>query len=240
MRRTRTNGRRGFTLIELAIVVGIFGLMAGIASTMLNDALPRWRTRRAAMELVANLEMARLRAGGDGVQYRVGDFGYDSDLADVSVNAGSYTIAKGNRSISSSSWDLLPADMSGDTPDDTEGTINIATGESHGLPKVSLEEPAYDLNEIIFSPRGFVDNPDSDFVAGNGYITLSFINKAAYAEGIVERWTVFISRGGDIKLESDKSLWVTGSGSTGYAGNSTYTSGAGGFALGASASEEAE
>lgn len=234
-------------MLEMAIVIAIFGVMAYLATTLINGALPSWRTRRAAMDFMASLQQARMRATGDGVQYRVVLRQFDSSPGDLSANYGEYTIEKGDNGVYSETWDILPVDMTLESSDSSLGTINIASGEGQALPKVSIEQWASivgisddGLSDIVFSPRGFLDNPASDFEPGNGYIAVSFINKAAYAEGTIDRWTVYVSRGGEVKMESGRNAWVPAGGSTGTEGNSTYTSDAPGFTLGASAEEGEE
>lgn len=236
--------RRGFSLLEMAIVVAIIGVLAALGFTLINDQLPSWRTRRVALELMANLKDARNRAIGDGVIYRVAFWEYDASPADMTANYGKYTLEKGSTTSCSAdtSWDVLPVDMTSDTDDSSTGTINIAWGEPNGMAKVSIEGWS-DMSgclgsDIVFSPRGFVDNPASDFEAGGGYLEVSVVNKAAAANGFVDRWTVKVSRAGEVKMENDTAPWVPEA-APGTANRSTYTSDAPGFLNGASAVEEA-
>jgi prepilin-type N-terminal cleavage/methylation domain-containing protein len=61
-----TYGRRGFTLIELIVVVLILTLMTGLAVTKLDLLVPKYRLRAATRETAAVLKQARSRAAAIG------------------------------------------------------------------------------------------------------------------------------------------------------------------------------
>ena len=53
---------KGFTLVEMLIVVAVIGILLGVAATTLLRALPDYRLRSAARELLFDLQKARLEA----------------------------------------------------------------------------------------------------------------------------------------------------------------------------------
>ncbi len=57
---------RGFTLVELMVVVVIVGLMVGVAATKLDFMVPKYKLRGAAREVAGLLKQARSRAAGSG------------------------------------------------------------------------------------------------------------------------------------------------------------------------------
>lgn len=226
--------RGGVTLIEIVIVISIISILAAIGGPMLTESLPRWRTRRAAMQFAAAVEQARGMAIAQNVEYRIVMEAYDSDLADA-TSVGRYAIAKGNASSASTAWDVLPAEALGVTTDDNtgEGRVEISDGGEDALPDVSIE--AWGTltgtaagNDIVFSPRGWVTNPVTDFDS-DGYLDLTFVNtRVLRQEGVRQTWTVRIARGGMVRVASDMAAPRTdGPSGTNQAGTVSSTSGSG-------------
>jgi len=58
--------RRGFTLIELIVVVMILTVMTGLAVAKLDFLVPKYRLRAATRETAAVLQQARSRAASIG------------------------------------------------------------------------------------------------------------------------------------------------------------------------------
>lgn len=215
--RERSNSRRGVTLLEIAIVVAIIGILAGIAGTMLTEQLPSWRTRRAARELSAALTQCRQLAIAHGVEFRVRLGTADPDLSGDSSSVGVYYIERGNASVNSTAWDILPWDMDGTGTQVGEGTVVLSEGGEDALRGVSLApwNPITGVSgdDIVFSPRGWLVNPVSDF-NGEGYIEVTFVNKPARLRGVTDEWTVMVSRGGLVRMESNRQSPVGASSGT--------------------------
>jgi prepilin-type N-terminal cleavage/methylation domain-containing protein len=72
----RSARRRGFTLIELIVVVLIIGLLLGLATTRMDFMVPKYRVRAAAREVASVLKQGKARAAAQGR-----DIYFEIDLA---------------------------------------------------------------------------------------------------------------------------------------------------------------
>jgi len=61
-RNARCHGRGGFTLVELMIAIGVIAILAAIAVPGVISWLPNYRLKAAAMDLVSNMQKARMEA----------------------------------------------------------------------------------------------------------------------------------------------------------------------------------
>jgi len=78
----------GFSLTELMVIIGIIGIMAGIAMPNLIGWLPKYRMGSAAREILGTLEFARLTAVKRNAATLV-TLDYANDLVRITVGATS-------------------------------------------------------------------------------------------------------------------------------------------------------
>ncbi|MDQ7798622.1 MAG: GspH/FimT family pseudopilin [Candidatus Edwardsbacteria bacterium] len=118
--------RKGFTLIELMVVILIIGIAAGFSVPNLIGSLPLARLNNSADDLKGQLMVAKSKAISGGVPY----------IAIFTQNGTSFQVVK----------DL----NSNETVDSGEPTVSIAF--TRDITSDSI--PAGNPSVIIFSPRG--------------------------------------------------------------------------------------
>ena len=209
MINSRTN--RGVTLIEVMIVVAIIGILSGIAAWTAHRLFPKYRSKAAAMEFAKYVDMCRMYAIRTNRECRVAILDSDSSPASLGSNTGKYSIALGDASINSTTWDLLPEDTFSDASDDQQhhGIIDLSTGQ-HIQHDVSIVYTTGDIggprtgltDSIVFSPKGYILNPSTDFNS-EGYIEISFASKVALNEGVNDVYVVMITKFGMTRLDNE-------------------------------------
>jgi prepilin-type N-terminal cleavage/methylation domain-containing protein len=64
-------GKNGVTLIEVAVVLAIIGIMALFLAPAIGEWLDNYRIRQAGREIVSHLQVAKIRAISSRLEYRV-------------------------------------------------------------------------------------------------------------------------------------------------------------------------
>lgn len=100
---------RGFTLIEISVVVVIFALMFTTATVSLDSYLPNSRSESAARELLSTIDLARTSAVANGREYQV-EFDLERRRYRIVTPFDiEGAIARNNRDRSALSWVVMPS-----------------------------------------------------------------------------------------------------------------------------------
>ncbi len=190
----------GYTLVELAVVVAIVGILAALAGPDVSSHLGRFRLNGAARELEAQIGTCRLLAISENREYALQLVTHDPspDEGPKSSGVGEYRILAGDAGSHSTTWDVLPIGAG-----DGEGIFNLAH-PINGWKGISIEEwsplqgpSGYNMPDaLIFSPRGYLLNPSSDLPGGQMAIVL----RNRYALPRVERRAILVRQGGDARM----------------------------------------
>jgi prepilin-type N-terminal cleavage/methylation domain-containing protein len=171
--------RGGFTIVELVMAMAIMGIAVSVAIPGFSRWLPDYRLKTAATDLYANVQLAKMRAVRDNIEWAV--------YFDPAFDA--YQIRYGTGPNGEY------ADPGGFNADKTIILANYKGGVcfGHGAATGDLgggwdDEITFDGNTIIFSPRGMSDS--------EGYVYLQNEKNATYAVGalttgfiMMRKWT---------------------------------------------------
>jgi len=189
------------SVLELGIIVAILGILAAIGWYSTQSTLDRYRMMKTARTLQMDIQNLRALAINTGRQTRLKLLESDSALDPYDVQVGAWLLQAGNHSSRSNEWDTLPIDLHGEN-DLSEGERSLDVGGNDEAPHISLAPwntlvgPGLNNEDsIVFSPRGWLDNPPTDFV--NGYIVLTVVSKRSN-----ESVTLRVSRGGLARMET--------------------------------------
>ncbi|MEC7984129.1 MAG: GspH/FimT family pseudopilin [Myxococcota bacterium] len=205
--------RRGYTLVEIVVVVAVLGILASISWFSMGQHFPRFYTVQAAKMLKSDLMLLRKMAVQNNRETRLRFISNGGDCSDTTQGGGSWELSIGDKSIGSQNWDLLPEDSFMDNVDDDDslGLQEINKNNNTSARYVCLRDwgtlkgPSFNninnKNSIVFSPRGWVRNPSSDF-SNNGFIEVDFVNQEAARSGNVDQLTVQLSSAGMVRVYS--------------------------------------
>jgi len=209
-RRLHPRNRKGFTMIEIIVALGILIALAGIGWGTMQEFLPRFRLVRIAKQFRSELISMRQIAVQTNRETKFHLLAHSGgDCTDTTMWGGSWEMSVGDQVMGSRIWDLLPEDTMEDGVDDEQGDafVSFFRGGTESGKDVCFEDwgrltgplTGNNRDSIIFSPRGWLRNPSVDFNT-NGYMEFHFHNQEAGRIGVFDVVKVQISRAGMIRL----------------------------------------
>ena len=91
MRREKMDNRRGFSLIELIIVVAILGIMGTIAASTFQSYVNNSNLRTAARDMASDISNTRQKAMAEGLNYRISISTSSNNYVVIRVNSDGST-----------------------------------------------------------------------------------------------------------------------------------------------------
>ncbi len=189
----KQRARRGFTLIELVIVLVIMLILGTLAAADLSNLRGRYRMNSAAQTFAKEVELTRVRAISENREYAIVLLESDPTPLDRDHlnNHGRYEIRSGDSLSNSSNWETVV-----DGVYDLSGGPNDQTGVSIDPWRALTGPPNYNLPDaIVFGPRGILLNDPVDFE--EGVIRVVFRNKEAR---VPEARVVRVNMGGGAQI----------------------------------------
>ncbi len=200
----------GFTLIEVVIVIALFGVLAAIGWGSTRDQMPRYRLIRASKGLKGDLVNLKNLAVLTNRETRLLLISTPGDCEDAEDYGGQWHLQAGDRSRGSDRWEFLPIDteVEGEDEEQGEGRVDLGEDGNRQQKDVCLESwgdirgpGSGNTDSIVFSPRGWLRNPATDF-NGSGYMELTLTNQAAADKGVTDKVKILVSRAGMVKMHS--------------------------------------
>ena len=146
-RSSRSLRPRGFSLVELLVCICVLGSVASLAAPYLGTMLQNYHLQASARQLVTDLQLAKMKAVAQKVQYLV--------AFDTANNR--YSISMGNSSFGSTTWTQMGIFRSLSDPTNPYYSRGVTLADN------------FASGTVIFSPTGQASGTGVSTLTASGY-----------------------------------------------------------------------
>lgn len=198
---------RGFSLVELMIVVALVALLGGVAGPALYGYIPRYRVEGAAKALASEMSLAKMKAIAGNVRHQVA---FDEGAQTITVNSVDET-----GTVISTISTITLRDSGTNYPDTRLGrnpTLPLPNS-SNGSTTGGAAFGAGAATDIIFLPSGIANMggeffliPNADYKPAGDLVNIRAVQVSL--TGMVRKFRVELINPSGARNQASNTRWV--------------------------------